>query len=249
MARIIVLGASGSGKSWYAGYLMERILEDGNDEGETFDFAAHLDYKDEELGLSATDLDEYDSLYTTIKVDPDTYENANWLRVLYRHGQIRLVPVDLTLDQIRDLYGIIAKAAMKLGREGAGSVFVSCDEAHHVVPQVNNMDERVETLLTTGRGFGVESLHITQRPALIHKTILSQCDKGVYFRMGEENDVKKIRGSVGFRADQLLEFPSRKAVVENKESGDHTVIDTNEYSRRRPHYSGDDGIADDAFPV
>lgn len=88
MARVMVLGRSGSGKSWFAGKILADILEgdadfDGEnppDEAEAavndatsedsrgFEYAAHLDLEDEERGLSQAD----DPLLLTFEVDSET---------------------------------------------------------------------------------------------------------------------------------------------------------------------------------
>ena len=45
MARVAVVGQSGTGKSWGAGALIERVLDTNHpkNSGETFDLAVHFD--------------------------------------------------------------------------------------------------------------------------------------------------------------------------------------------------------------
>lgn len=67
--------------------------------------------------------------------------------------------------------------------------------------------------------------------------------------MNGEHDLKKIDRMANFDATELTSLGSRRCIVENKDSGEWIEIDTNEIERLRPHYSDNDGIADDALPV
>ena len=75
MARVTVLGRSGTGKSYYCGYLLEQAVPD-------FDFAVHFDVEDEETGLSHPD---HDPLYKTLYVDQERASAISWPKVIYNH--------------------------------------------------------------------------------------------------------------------------------------------------------------------
>jgi DNA helicase HerA-like ATPase len=240
MARVVILGASGSGKSWFAGYLLELAAPQ-------FDFVIHFDIENEEVGLSDS---ARDPLLKTLYVDEDRYSSLNLPRVVYRNRRVRVVPEGLTLEEMRELYGRLCRTAMILAaEENAGSVYVSCDEAHNVVPQQNNLDDRVERLITGGRKYGAEVQHTSQRPQLLHKTALSQVDRAVYFRLGEDNDIRKIQKQSEIDANLLLELDKRQCIIENRDSGERVTQNTEELTRTYPHYSGDDGIVDEVLPV
>ena len=240
MARMVILGASGSGKSWYAGAVLE-------DSAPTFDYAIHFDPEDEEVALSAA---EYDPIYTKLKIDKQAYETMNLGKVISRNKKVRVVPEGLTGEEMEDLYGQLCAIAMKLAKDlGAGSVLVSCDEAHNVVHE-GSLDERVERLVTGGRKHEAEVIHCTQRPQLIHKTILSQSDKVVYFRVGEDNDLGKIDSQSEVPRREIKALGKRECIVENRDSGEWVKISTEtDVERQRPHFSGDDGKLDDTLPV
>lgn len=240
MARTSIIGTSGTGKSWYSGYLLEQAVPN-------FDFAVHFDIEDEELGLSSTETD-HEPLYKTVEIDEELFGNVDLLRVLYRNKKIRVVPQDLVMEESREVLGTLCAAAMKLGEEGHGSVFVSVDEAHNLLSE-GNLDERVERLITGGRKHKVEFLSITQRPQLIDKTVLSQSNRRCYLRVDEQNDIDKINKVSTFDAERLKNLRDRRVIVENRDTGETTEINTENLERKRPHYSADDGISDEALPV
>lgn len=238
---MVVLGASGTGKSWYVGKKVEEVAP-------KFDFVIMFDIEREEIGLSASP----NPLLRRVVVDEDRLEALNFARVIYRNRQVRVVPDDLTVEEQRELYGRLCRVAMYLAKEeNAGSVWVVCDEAHNVVPQEagNNLDQRIERLITGGRKHGAEVCHVSQRPQLLHKTALSQVDKAAYFRISGGNDIDKINKQSEIDATKLKGLTERQVIVENRDTGESKKLDTNNMSRSRPHYSGDDGILDDAFPV
>lgn len=245
MARVAVLGASGSGKSYYTGFLLEQRVPE-------FDIAVHFDPEDEEKGLSDVNADP---LYETLPVDGERYAGIDWVRCLFNHRRVRVIPEGLTKAETADLFGRICAAVMALCKDldesidGAPeSALVSCDEAHTVLVK-GDFDERVERLITGGRKHGVESIFISQRPQLLPLTVLSQADRRVYFRISQDRDLDKIQKVSNFDAGRLDDLPSRRCIVENKDSGAWKEMDTDGIGRRRPHYSGDDGLLDDALPV
>jgi len=240
MARVTVLGRSGTGKSYYTGYLLEQVVPN-------FDYAVHYDIEDEEKGLSDPD---HDPLYKTLYVDQQKAARISWPKAIHNHKKLRVVPEGLTTAEQRELYARIAGAVMKLCKDVKPdySAFVSCDEAHNIVKQ-QAFDERVERMITGGRKHGVECLHISQRPQLLHTTVISQADRRVYFAISDDNDLSKIDKQAGFPAARLKNLPARVCIVENKDSGEHEKLDTNGIGRERPHYSGDDGLVNEHLPV
>jgi len=241
MARITVLGMSGTGKSWYAGAVLEDVVPN-------FDVAVHFDPEDEETGL--VDGGQYDPLYHRFEVDPGDLASVDWRKFLYKYRKVQVVPSGLTGEEIQDLFATIAWSVLVLCRNhGIESGFLSCDEAHNVVPN-HDIDDRVDRLITGGRKHGAETLYISQRPQLLHETCITQADIRVYFGISGSNDIKKINRSSQFNANRLKQLQAREAIVENKNSGEIKQIDTNtDIKRKRPHHADDDGIADDAFPV
>ena len=240
MGRVTVLGMSGSGKSYYAGYLLEQSIPE-------FDVAVHMDIEDEEGGLSDAD---HDPLLQTLTLDRKTAHSLDWVRVLYNHQKVRVVPDDLTYEEVRTLFAGICRATMRLCKDLKPELtaFVSCDEAHNILTE-HKFPEPVERAITGGRKHGVETLFCSQRPQLLPTTLISQADKRVYFALNDDNDISKVNKSASFPAAKLKNLPARQAIVENKQTGEWAQIETDGIGRKRPHYSGDDGIVDRHFPV
>lgn len=258
MARIVVIGQSGTGKSWGAGALIERVLDPqhpGNS-GDTFDIAIHFDPEDEEVGLSAADGDRK-PLYRRLDVDTGLASRLDWLKTIYNHRRLRIVP-DMDEPEMREFYGVICGAVFTLVKDVAPDLtaYVSCDEAGQLVTQ-HGADPRVTTLQTRGRKYGAETCHISQRPQQLHTTIISQSDRRIYFRVDNDNDKGKLRKQAKFDVDRvpvstgtgLESLQDRECIISNKSSGEFVVESTDDWTRLRPHYSGDDGLVDEVLPV
>jgi hypothetical protein len=228
MARITVLGQSGTGKSWYSGWLIENVLPE-------FEHAIHLDYEDEEKGMSLSE----DPLYVTLFVDVDLLDSLDFESVVGRNKRVRAVPDGLTKDEIGDLAEGLAEAALELG-----DCYFSLDEAHNIC-ESHSIDPRMERLITGGRKYGVEWQAVTQRPQKLHEDVLSQSNISVYFSVSKDRDLKKIGNSSDVDADRISGLDKRQAIIENHDTGEVKAIDTNNLSRKYPHVAGDDGKADE----
>lgn len=263
MARVFVIGKSGSGKSWFTGKKIADILEPEDPEDE-FEYAIHIDLEDEERGLSLAE----DPLLKTLNVDkellrgqvvvqdpedPPEYIPAKALQdgpaiwtvewAFYKNKYIRVVPDGLSAEEEAILTEIMADAAMK-----AGDTHFSMDEAHRIASQAG-LGDRMEDLITGGRKRGVEWCFITQRPQAIHKQVIAQTDIGVFFKLTSDRDVKKAdRLAENFDGEETLpSLEPREAIVEDYDDGTARRIDTNDLERAYPHVAGDDGKANDKW--
>lgn len=248
MARVAVLGNSGTGKSWGGGAVIERVLDPNHPDnpGTTFDYAIHFDYEDEEKGLSDAD---HDPLFRRLDVDPQLASQVDWLKLIYNHRKIRVVP-DMTVGEATELLGVLCFSLMKLCKEltPERTAFLSVDEAHNFIPQ-GNTDQRVHRLISGGRKHGVEFLVVSQRPVSLHTHALGLTDRRIYFRVDEKNDINGLQGVTTFDANRLQRLKDRECIVENKSSGEYVKESTDDWTRLRPHYAKDDGIVDAALPV
>lgn len=183
-----------------------------------------------------------------MRVDEKLARELDWKRVITRHRKVRVVPIGLTEAEMRALYAGICGVVMGVCRGREATAFVSCDEAHNILKQ-SNFPTPCERLITGGRKHGVECLHVSQRPQLLHTTVISQADKRVYFGISDDNDLRKIDQQSSFPVGHLKELKTRACIVENKNTGEWVEIDTDGIRRLRPHFSGDDGILDRHLPV
>lgn len=262
MARTACFGKSGSGKSWYAGQVLEQIL-DPDDPDDEFEFAVHVDLEDEERGLSK----KGDALLKTYEVDKETlrkqvvvdkseppeyvpekelkdgqiFAEVKW--VIYRNKYVRVVPNGLSQQEKSKLCEMCADAAML-----AGDCHFSMDEAHRIISD-SGIEQKMSELITGGRKRGVEWFFVTQRPQLVSKTMIAQADKGVFFKLTSERDIKKAdKLAQTFDAEDVLpKLPNRVAIVEDYDTGEAKKIETENLERDRPHVAGDDGKADDKW--
>lgn len=261
MARMVMLGQSGTGKSYGQGCLLERALDPSHPDngGETFDMAVHFDPEDEERGLSDPD---NNPLFATLNVDVKDARRINWAVLIAGRERVRVVP-DMRTGHSRQLFGVIAQACFKIAKDHLPnrSILLSCDESGDIVTQNGAADAALE-VQTRGRKHGLETIHACQRPQQLHTTILSQVDRRFYFRISGDNDVRKINGQSGFDVnripvesehinpgDGIQDLPNRVVVAENTSNGEIAVESTENWTRKRPHYAGDDGVLDSVLGV
>lgn len=90
-------------------------------------------------------------------------------------------------------------------------IYIVVDEAHHLAPPessslyTRSVVEELEYIAKEGRKYGLFLLLATQRPSLIHPTILSQCDSLCLQKMNSYLDLDVIRRSFGYVEPDLLE--------------------------------------------
>lgn len=91
----------------------------------------------------------------------------------------------------------------------------SCDDAHNILKQ-SNFPTPSERLITGGRKHGVECLHISQRPKLLHETVISQAGKRVYFGISDDNVSPKIDQQSSFAANLLKDLKTRTCMLRTR---------------------------------
>jgi hypothetical protein len=262
MARVFLVGKSGSGKSWFAGKKIAEIVE-GEGEDDAFERAIHIDLEDEERGLSM----QGDALLKTLEVDkellqkqylidetdPPSFIPEDELKdsplvsavkvAFYQNKRVRVVPDGLNDEEVHALTELLADAAML-----AGDTHFSMDEAHRIASQ-SGLGDKMSDLITGGRKRGVEWLFITQRPQAIHKQVLAQTNIGIFFKLTSDRDVLKAdRLAENFEGEDVLPaLDPRQAIIENYDDGSVKRVDTNDLERKYEHVAGDDGKADDKW--
>lgn len=243
MARIVMFGRSGSGKSWLFGWLLERAVPN-------FDFAVHFDIEDEEVGLSQ----QGRALFKTFYVDKEFLEESVEYKgremglveaVIVENRHVRVVPDGLKTSEKRDLFARIAGLAVKLTKNAEANMWVSADEAHQVVSE-DGIDDRVERMISGGRKMGLEWGFATQRPAKLHEEAFTQANYGYYLSLTKDNDLGKVNNSIGINAFGTLdELKPREFILEDLDSGEIKRHTSDNLSRENEHYAPDDGAADD----
>lgn len=213
MARGVILGRSGTGKSWFAGKMLEEIVpsnapvvfdavrEDGGGEVDIdietdFKHIVHIDIEDEEQGFSNRD----NPMLMTFRVTPERLEQY----VEFDSGIPSYIPQEEMKSGEQILLpkwafykyryirvvpdGLTDKETKVLVEMIADAAMLAGDthfslDEAHLVATKHGIGDRLMRLVTGGRKRGVEWLFITQRPQKIHEDILSQTDFTVYFNL------------------------------------------------------------------
>jgi DNA helicase HerA-like ATPase len=100
-----------------------------------------------------------------------------------------------------------------LWSEGQMPVTLVCEEAHRYVPANPNLGfepckRAIAKIAKEGRKYGASLCIITQRPAEIDPTILSQCNTVFALRMSNDRDQEIVKSAIADTGSGLLEFLS-----------------------------------------
>ena len=122
---------------------------------------------------------------------------------------ISAVPSEIVNVVVSLLCRLIFDFALWSEREDAVPILVVCDEAHRYIPR----DEKtgfeptirsIARIAKEGRKYGVSLCLVTQRPAELSETILSQCSTVFALRMNNEKDRGYVRSMLPDDAAGLM---------------------------------------------
>ena len=110
---------------------------------------------------------------------------------------------------------VLFRMALEFGiwSNGAVPLLIVCEEAHHYANADRSLGfrparEAVSRIAKEGRKHGVFLGLVTQRPAELDATLISQCGTVIAMRMGNEDDQRIVRAAVSDPTDRLLGFLS-----------------------------------------
>ncbi len=176
MTRRLLGAMSGHGKSFLGQSLIERNIPE-------FEYVPVLDFKDEYRGLVKAGF----ASHFIVGPREGKWSARMWESFLAENGAVILARHGLPPEEWREVCARVITAARRLGDS-----LTAIDEAHFVAPQTGKVPDAVEGLATTGRGEGASSLWITQRLAMLDKTIVSQCDETVLGAFKAKQDRNQI---------------------------------------------------------
>jgi DNA helicase HerA-like ATPase len=111
------------------------------------------------------------------------------------------------------LVAALFRIAFELGLHGDGAVplLVVCEEAHNYAHADRTAGfyparEALSRIAKEGRKHGVFLGLVTQRPAELDPTLLSQCSTVFAMRMGNESDQSIVRAAIADPSNRLLDF-------------------------------------------
>lgn len=116
-----------------------------------------------------------------------------------------------------------------LWSEGQVPVTLVCEEAHRYVPAKANAGfepcrRAIAKIAKEGRKYGASLCIVTQRPAEIDPTILSQCNTVFALRMANDRDQDIVKSAISDTGSGLLEFLSALGQREAIAFGDGVTL-------------------------
>lgn len=105
-----------------------------------------------------------------------------------------------------------------------GDTFFVVEEIH-LHSSTHSLNHWLLRIATMGSHQGIGYLITTQRPSLIHKTLLTQCDHIFIGSLIDESDISYVKGFCGEHAKKLRSFEARKFIYWTH--GQVSLVDTN----------------------
>jgi uncharacterized protein len=119
----------------------------------------------------------------------------------------------LPSEIINVVVSVLARLAFDFGVWNAGQIPITfvCEEAHRYVPVDRTTGfeptkRAIARIAREGRKYGISLCIVSQRPAELDATILSQCNTIFSMRLANERDQQILRAGISDAAGSLLEF-------------------------------------------
>ena len=139
----------------------------------------------------------------------------------------------LPSEIINVVVSVLARLAFDFGVWSAGRIPITfvCEEAHRYVPNDKTLGfeptkRAISKIAKEGRKYGVSLCMVTQRPAELDPTILSQCNTIFSMRLTNERDQDILRAGISDAAASLLEFMSTMGTGEAIVFGEGVALPT-----------------------
>ena len=118
-------------------------------------------------------------------------------------------------EVVNSLVSVLARLAFEIAlwSEGSYEIAVVCEEAHRYVPTDQSQAfgptrQAIGRIAKEGRKYGVSLGIVTQRPAELDATVLSQCSTMFAMRLTNEHDKAIIRSALGVSSTSTIAFLS-----------------------------------------
>lgn len=182
--RSCIIAQSGAGKSYGLAVICEQLA------GQGFGFCI-IDTEGEYFSLKQ----EFDVLWVggeAADVDVNTVDLTELAFKVVSEG----VPVILDVSEARDFRGVVGEwisSLYKAASELKNPYLLIIEEADKFIPQQGDKLEIIFEVARRGRKRGLGLLVASQRPALINKEVLSQCNHQFIGRLTVENDLEAVK--------------------------------------------------------
>jgi hypothetical protein len=185
--RSAVIGQSGSGKSYLVSVICEELAAPENDLG----FVV-IDTEGEYAGLSELCPNVESRDIEDLSKDEDEIQ-----RIITESKKIVLDVSETEKKVINDFLDSIYRVATQLFKAGAhkqNPFLIVVEEADVYIPQSKRDGlEILQVISRRGRKRGLGILLATQRPALVNKNVLSQCNNVFIGKLTLKNDIDSVR--------------------------------------------------------
>ncbi len=139
----------------------------------------------------------------------------------------------LPSEIINVVVSVLARLAFDFGVWSAGKVPITfvCEEAHRYVPNDKSTGfeptkRAISRIAKEGRKYGVSLCIVTQRPAELDPTILSQCNTVFSMRLTNERDQDILKAGISDAAASLLDFMPTMGAGEAVTFGEGVALPT-----------------------
>ena len=193
--RTCIIAQSGAGKSWSIAVICEQLLQ------ARVGFCL-IDTEGEYSSLR----DRFHLLWIGSGDDCDIdIERANLRELMHNAICSRTAVIfDVSETDMREKVTLLADLLYDLESGLKKPFLLIVEEADKFIPQSGESIKKIEEISRRGRKRGLGMLVATQRPSLVTKNVLSQCNNQIIGKLSIENDLKAVG----------LFFSSRKAVAE-----------------------------------
>jgi len=182
--RSAVIGQSGSGKSYLLSVICEELA--ANDLG----FVV-IDTEGEYAGLS-----DLKNIAVIDDIEPISTDE-DWVRKIIEKSQKIVLDVSETEPKLIDAFlqsvYRVATEMFRAGRHRQNPFLVIVEEADIYIPQKGHGLDILQQISRRGGKRGLGVLFATQRPALVNKNVLSQCNNVFIGKLTLKNDIDSVR--------------------------------------------------------
>ena len=182
--RSAVIGQSGSGKSYLVSVICEELA--ANDLG----FVV-IDTEGEYTGLTG-----HKNITVIDDIEPISTDEERVRKIIEESQKIVLDVSETEPKAIDNFLGIVYQVAtdkFRQGRDRQNPFLVIVEEADIYVPQRGRGLDILQVMSRRGRKRGLGILFATQRPALVNKNVLSQCNNVFIGKLTLKNDIDSVR--------------------------------------------------------
>lgn len=201
-----IMGKTGTGKTYFAARLVSQLSDRRK-------LVAIVDQEEDLVTLDEASMNEE---FYVFDVDNENFDKLNYGEIIRKHDRVGFVFLNLLEEEQNDVINRICSIIYRLG-----NVVLYIDEAHKFFPQ-NNYPIELERLVRGGRKRAIDVVLVTQQVIDLRKTALKQAHVGIFFRITEENELKKLR-AMGIDSNAVSNLPLYSCYVVDFITGESGV--------------------------